>query len=260
MKNLFYYLAFIFFLITSCKEKNFENIKKENKTESIKRDIITNKNLTCNEIIRKVIESSDLNLKIYKDYFVRIEEIKNDSINIQVYFKNNLSDNPNEKQIVESTIAWLLFLPNENKLLNVTADPDNPVNLKFKYNDLKLICESCDIKRDTVVRRIDKREDCKDVVLEMGSGRVCILKLTNINNAYLDIIKNEEVEDVKYFLTKLPLKNKTVDVNQNGLMTIDYKIKNENINIIMSYDGGITEVKLEKIDLNVKRSIFYYAD
>ncbi len=260
MKNLFYYVTLFLLIITSCKEKNIDNVKKDSKTELIKSDTIINKKLSCNEIIRKVIESSDLDLKIYKDYFVRIDEIENDSIKIKVYVENNLSDNPNEKQIVESVIAWLLFLPNESKLLNVTADPDNPVDLKFKYNDINSICESCNIKRNTVVNIAENAEDCKDVSLESGSGTVCILKSTNINDVYLDIIKEKEVEDTKYFLTKTPVTNQTVDINQNGLMYIEYVIKNENIDIIMHYEGGLTEVKLEKIDVNVKRSIFYYAD
>ncbi len=265
MKNLFYYLVFIFFIMLSCKDENVNHVKKENIIELKKIDNPAKVKLLCDEIIRKVVESSDLDLEIYKDYFVRIEEIKNDSINIQVYFENNLSDNPNEEQIVESTIAWLLFLPNENKLLNITADPENPTVVKYKYNNLKSICESCKInEKDNISKKINslnkKEEDCKDIALEMGSGQVCILNSININKAYSNIIKNEEVEDVEYFLTEIPLKNQIVNVNKNGLMSIEYKIKDNKVDIVMSYEGGVTKISLEKNDLNVKRSIFYYAD
>lgn len=251
--------------MSSCKEEIAKEEKKDILIESTKINNSVKEKLPCDNVIRKVIESSNLDLKIYKDYFVRIEEVKNDSISIQVYFENNLSDNPKEKQIVESTIAWLLFLPNEKKLLNVTADPENPINIKYNFNDLNSVCESCNIKQieNSITTKLDSNtnsEDCKDITLEMGSGKICIIKSKTIDDVYLDIIKNEEVEDVKYFLKKLPQKSQIVNINKNGLMTIEYKLKNNIINIIMFYDGGVTEINLEKSGKNVKRSIIYTAD
>ncbi len=71
--------------------------------------------------------------------------MQSDSLKIQVYTENNLSDNPNSKQIVESTIAWLIFIPTSQKLINVTSDPQNPINLKYKYSQLDILTKICGI-------------------------------------------------------------------------------------------------------------------
>jgi hypothetical protein len=103
-------------------------------------------------------------------------------------------------------------------------------------------------------------EDCKDIEVEMGSGRECILKNTDLETAYKDLIKNKEVEDTKFYLTETPKANQSVEVNQNGLISIDYVIKKDKIEISMGYEGGNTEVTLEKVNGDVKRSIYHYAD
>ncbi len=129
--------------ILSCKQnsdKEFSNIAKQEK------EVIKTQKLTCQEIVEKIVKSSDLNLKDYKNYFIDIDKIESDSISIHVYFENNLSDDPKQKQIVESTIAWLLLFPNEQTLYNVTVDPEKPVELKFDkniltYNDIFRACE-----------------------------------------------------------------------------------------------------------------------
>jgi hypothetical protein len=128
-------------LVISCKDSKTQELK-----GSLKDEVAKDTKLSCEDIMFEIVTSSDLNLKDYKDYFVRIERIENDSITLQVYIENNLSDNPKEKQMVESTLAWLLFLPNEQKLLNVTADPDNPVEMDFdkkilSRNDVFNLCQ-----------------------------------------------------------------------------------------------------------------------
>lgn len=113
------------FLATSCKKDSVIN---ETKISYEQQDV-KNKNLnnnqktTCEDIIYNIVKSSSLKLNDYKNYFVRVDAVKGDSITVKVYVENNLSDNPKQKQIVESVIAWLLFLPNEEKLFNITTDP-----------------------------------------------------------------------------------------------------------------------------------------
>ncbi|MEO8533202.1 MAG: hypothetical protein ABI441_05610 [Flavobacterium sp.] len=113
-----------------------------------------------------------------------------------------------------------------------------------------------------ILTRVKKEanEDCKDIEIEMGSGRECILKNTDLETAYRDLIKNKEVEDANYYLSEIPKANTSVEVNKNGLIAIDYTISNNKIEISMSYQGGVTEVTLEKIKTDVKRSIYHYAD
>jgi len=136
-----------------------------------------------------------------------------------------------------------------------------------KQNSSEQELESAKTQADTVT--VAKKEikeespeegDCKDIEVEMGSGRECILKNTDINQVYQNIIKNKEVDESEYYLTTLPTEKKSVEVNKEGLMSIDYEITKDKVAISMNYAGGVTEVTLEKIDNTVKRSIYHYAD
>ncbi|HEY1195743.1 hypothetical protein [Flavobacterium sp.] len=116
------------------------------------------------------------------------------------------------------------------------------------------------IKEDTKKESPETKEDCKDIVIEMGDGRECILTNIDLDKAYQNIIKNKQVEESEYFLSALPTEKKSVEVNKNGLISIDYEITKNKVAISMNYEGGVTEVTLEKIDNTVKRSIYHYAD
>ncbi|MFH6998627.1 hypothetical protein ACHRVZ_11895 [Flavobacterium sp. FlaQc-57] len=105
-----------------------------------------------------------------------------------------------------------------------------------------------------------EEEDCKDIEVEMGSGRECILKNTDLDKVYQNIIKNKEVDESEYFLKTIPNEKKSVEINKNGLISIDYEITKDKVAIDMNYEGGVTEITLEKIKNTVKRSIYHYAD
>ena len=49
-------------------------------------------------------------------------------------------------------------------------------------------------------------------------------------------------------------------MNKEGLISIDYEIAKDKVAITMNYEGGVTEVTIEKINNTVKRSIYHYAD
>jgi hypothetical protein len=135
-----------------------------------------------------------------------------------------------------------------------------------KQNSSEQELESAKTPADTIAKEKIKEEtpvadeDCKDIEVEMGSGRECIIKNTDINQVYLNIIKNKEVDESEYYLSTLPTEKKSVEVNKDGLMSIDYEITKDKVAISMNYAGGVTEVTLEKIDNTVKRSIYHYAD
>ncbi|MFH6968749.1 hypothetical protein [Flavobacterium sp. FlaQc-28] len=109
-------------------------------------------------------------------------------------------------------------------------------------------------------KKAEEKEDCKDIEVEMGSGRECILKNTDLDKVYQNIIKNKEVEESEYFLSAIPAESKSVEINKNGLISMDYQITKDKVAISMNYEGGVTEVTLEKINNTVKRSIYHYAD
>jgi hypothetical protein len=115
---------------------------------------------------------------------------------------------------------------------------------------------SSTVKKEEVIT-----EDCKDIEVEMGSGKECIIKNTDLEKAYENIIKKKEVEETEYFLSAIPSKNESVDVNKKGLISIDYEITSgKKVAITMNYEGGVTEVTLEKINDTIKKSIYHYAD
>ena len=125
--------------------------------------------------------------------------------------------------------------------------------------EVKAIKES--VKTSPAVKKeAEKKEDCKDVEVEMGSGRECILKGTDLAQVYQNIIKNKEVEESEYYLNAIPNESKSVPVNKNGLISIDYEIIKDKVLISMNYEGGVTEVTLEKIKDTIKKSIYHYAD
>ncbi|GAA6768037.1 hypothetical protein [Flavobacterium johnsoniae] len=116
------------------------------------------------------------------------------------------------------------------------------------------------VKTEKIEKKTEPKEDCKDIEVEMGDGRECILQDTDLDKVYQNIIKNKEVEESNYFLSTIPNENKSVEINQNGLISIDYQITKDKVAISMNYEGGVTEVTLEKINNTVKRSIYHYAD
>lgn len=138
------------------------------------------KEVYCEEIIYKIVQSSNLDLSLYPKYFVRIDRIENNIIFIQVYFENNISETNDTKQIVESTIAWLSLEVKEKKLYNITFDIENPIVLSFdekllnadniericmKSNEEKIISESessnhIRIKKNLVDKKYKGKWEC----------------------------------------------------------------------------------------------------
>lgn len=137
MKNII--ITALLLILAGCKDTTSQTLNNKNtKNDIIENSIKKVKKPTCEEIIHRIIKSSNLNTRNRKDFLTEIDRIEDDNIIIHVYVENNLSGNPKQKQIVESTIAWLLFNSNDSKLLNTTADPDNPVELNF---DKKILNE-----------------------------------------------------------------------------------------------------------------------
>lgn len=262
-------ILLIFLCVTQCEKKHVLDVKRSGEYQEKSRQSIhsSNKVATCYDIIKDIVASSDLNIKVYNDnYKIIIDDIRDDSISIHVYTENNLSDNTNERQMVESTIAWLIFLPGSQKLLNTTSDPENPVELRFdkniiRNNNIFKICEMSEKHNSLNSLKINAAEKrCKKISGEMISGEQCILKDVQIKTAYNNIIENGLVDDAHLLLKAMPAENTSIEINKNGLMMIDYQITQRRIDISMSYEGGITEIILEQIGKNVKRTIQYNAD
>ena len=87
--------------------------------------------LNCEEMVVAIVRSSSLDWKRFPNASTRIDRVENDSIFIKVFFDMDISDEPNTKQVVENTIAWLLLNLSEKKLYNITYDLENPKEERF---------------------------------------------------------------------------------------------------------------------------------
>ena len=121
------YLFFLIGILLSCVFINNQSNNNQNKQEE---------ELDCGEIISKIVQSSSLDWKHYPEAFTRIDRISGDSIFIKVFFDMDITDEnePNTKQVVENTIAWLLLCVKEKKLYDITYDIENPIILTFDKN------------------------------------------------------------------------------------------------------------------------------
>ena len=111
------YLSILAALFLSCKSSKVVN----------NQDI----DLKCEEMVVEIVRSSSLDLKRFPNASTRIDRAENDSIFIKIFFDTDISDEPNTKQVVENTIAWLLLDLNEKRLYNITYDLENPKEERF---------------------------------------------------------------------------------------------------------------------------------
>ena len=111
------YLSILAALFLSCKSSKVVN----------NQDI----DLKCEEMVVEIVRSSSLDWKRFPNASTRIDRAENDSIFIKIFFDTDISDEPNTKQVVENTIAWLLLDLSEKKLYNITYDLENPKEERF---------------------------------------------------------------------------------------------------------------------------------
>ena len=134
-------------------------------------------------------------------------------------------------------------------------DDTNPICdiLKQKY---KYICN----KENTQTISTENAIKCKDISDEMSGGEECIIKNSSIKKEYQNILQNHLVDGSIYLLETIPNKNIDVKIDKDGLMDIEYIIKENKVSINLNYGGGVTEIILEQLNNDVKRSIIYNAD
>lgn len=78
MKKIINFLS-IFLILASCKNNSEQNIN----------NIISEKKLSYDEIISKIVNSCNVETKLYPKYFVKTDRIENDSIIIKAYIEND---------------------------------------------------------------------------------------------------------------------------------------------------------------------------
>ena len=100
--------------------------------------------LNCEKMVVEIVRSSSLDWKRFPNASTRIDRAENDSIFIKVFFDMDISDEPNTKQVVENTIAWLLLDLSKKKLYNITYDLENPKEERFNEKLIDSFKNNCD--------------------------------------------------------------------------------------------------------------------
>ena len=77
---------------------------------------------------------------------------------------------------------------------------------------------------------------------------------------YQETIRRKDIDHPELLLPQLPSKSKTVDVGRNGLISVSYKIRAQQVTVEMYYEGGVTTLILRAQNGGVQREIIYSAD
>ncbi|MBC7387969.1 MAG: hypothetical protein H7329_02040 [Opitutaceae bacterium] len=103
--------------------------------------------------------------------------------------------------------------------------------------------------------------NCKNVENEIGVGEECILKNTTIQKEYLNLINENKIDGIHNLSDTLYNENKAFAINDEGLISSEFKWEGKDkLIIILSYDGGVTEIDFIQNGKNLKRAIYYSGD
>lgn len=84
------------------------------------------------ELMTNLVRSCNASvLKKFKGVQIRINDIATNKIVIELYVTNNNSEDISGQETVDHSVGWLEYYPYENKLLDITNDPEEPEILKY---------------------------------------------------------------------------------------------------------------------------------
>ncbi|MET3027802.1 SH3 domain-containing protein [Flavobacterium sp. UW10123] len=177
--------VFLSIMIMSCERKKdkIELKSKISLTSSIQES-------ECEKILFQLFYTSDFEKK--EKYEVRIDNIRNDTIIIKAFTRNNLSDNPKTQEIVESVVGWFIIPPKRDALY-LSLNALDPIEPNFKKVKTKQNCFrdflSCNNQKQT--NEIKNEIKFTDLFNEG----------TNIDFAPKDL--NKDTPEIKDFKKKL---------------------------------------------------------
>ncbi|WP_193844911.1 hypothetical protein [Flavobacterium hungaricum] len=126
------FFVFVSIIILSCESKK-DKIELKNTTVLTSTREISD----CEKILFQLFYTSDFENK--EKYEVRIDNIRNDTIIIKAFTRNNLSDNPKTQEIVESVVGWFVIPPKRDGLY-VSLNALDPIEPNFKKIKTKQNC------------------------------------------------------------------------------------------------------------------------
>ncbi|WP_051884582.1 hypothetical protein [Chryseobacterium luteum] len=142
-----------------------------------------------------------------------------------------------------------------------------------KNDSKKEITETTAAKKDTIAvkapsadpttpetKEIPALKECTEKQVEYETEQECIFKNTSVDEVYRRTIKDKEIEKAELLLTDLPKESTTKEINQDGLISISYKVSPKKTDIEFQFEGGVTTLSLEQMNKDVKRTIIHSAD
>lgn len=256
-------IKFLLILILfSCKNNQSQN--------SINDDV---KQLSYDEIILKIVKSSNLDTKIYPNYSTLTDRIENDSIIIKAYIENDVSDNPNEPRIVESAIAWLVLIPKKEKLFDITSDPKKPIDLIFN----KILCK--ELIKDEIYNNYQKKNETmennktkfSDVIIEKSTIKfkpsdlektndIEILNFKKRLDTYIEQNpekKDFDIQNLLYLINNETFSNSEGFIDSSWLYFFIKKYKIDNNELVDLMDTIIEQEDLNAFNVLIKNGYIF---
>ena len=250
-------------IIVSCKNNNDTN-KQSSKIDTIKvnqnpetNELEVHDNAlptvtNCLESLTSLIKSSNLKNAFKEELKVEIESQNSLNIKLRLFVEDS-----------NNTVGLIIFDGEHKKLLDITNDIENPEELKFEVEKWNNIID-CSFKNNNSYyikkEKFQDKKSCKTTSIDMESTEECIFESNTLQNVYDELLKSKEISEAEYFIKPIPKYDQSVKVNKNGLITIDYKIKVNKIEMILNYEGGVTTIIIEQLKDKVKRTIITSAD
>lgn len=165
MIRIFALIPFIFFSCMGAPDK----VPGKNDPDSMStEELATTKNYSCAELVTILVRSS--NAVVFdafnkSDVQARVTSRTSDKLTIELY-KLDISDRSGSARQMENTIGWLEFFSPDNKLFDITHDPDNPKELKYDKSILEghNLFELCNVA--TAPAKPAQQGASNDVMLE----------------------------------------------------------------------------------------------
>ncbi len=233
----------------SIEDSIAKNIIEEEKVISEQKSDSLDYNIACDKILLNFIKTTSID-NAFKDSFTfQIEDINTSSMKIMLYEENNV-------------VGTLLLDAQNFKILDLTYDIENPEELKYDIKKWNSVID-CYFKKNNdfyISNNSIKNNECKTTQSGMDYQEICNLKNTTIETVYQEIISKKLVENANTLLRALPTKNYEQKVNNKGLISNTYTVKQNSATIEMFYAGGVTTITLEQEGNNVRRTMLNSAD
>lgn len=125
--------------------------------------------------------------------------------------------------------------------------------------------DSIPVKKTVVDNTSENKEiptlkECTEKQIEYETEQECIFKNVSIDEVYERTIKDKDIEKTELLLTVLPKENITKEINEDGLISINYMVNPNKTDIEFLFAGGVTTLSLEQQNKDVKRIIIHSAD